>query len=190
MARRGEPLFGVKFFGGRNSLKKWTYTPLLRHRASPFNGVCFLIQWKYTKSSLYGPHLRCNKPVKINYGRASLENSKYKYSKYFWCHTNQRNYSCGSVGKKSLIWLNSPGFELLMRQILIYFDSLFTCTCTSKVFHFYFIFLDGNYRVLLTRAKLQKNPYNRNPVKKALYKDIWNHLDFGTSTSRRWLQMN
>jgi hypothetical protein len=80
-------------------------------------------------------------------------------------HTNQRNYSCGVDGKKPLVWLNSPGVELLMRQILIYFDILFTCIRTSKVFHFYFIFLDGNYRVLLTRAKSQKNPYNLNPVK-------------------------
>ena len=74
------------------------------------------------------------------------------------------NCPCGRVGKKPLIRLNSPGFELLMRQILIYFDSRFTCIRTSKVFHFYFIFLDGNYRVLLTRAKSQKNPYNLNPV--------------------------
>jgi hypothetical protein len=51
-----------------------------------------------------------------------------------------------------------------MRRILIYFDSRFTCIRTSKVFHLYFIFLDGNYGVLLTRAKSQKNPYNRNPV--------------------------
>jgi hypothetical protein len=51
-----------------------------------------------------------------------------------------------------------------MRQILIYFDSRFTCIRTSKVFHFYLFFLDGNYRVLLTRAKYHKIPYNRNPV--------------------------
>ena len=58
-----------------------------------------------------------------------------------------------------------------MGRILIYFDCHFTCIRTSKVFHFYLFFLDGNYRVLLTRAKSQKNPYNRNPVKSRIARD-------------------
>ena len=52
-----------------------------------------------------------------------------------------------------------------MRQFLIYFGYYSTYICSSEDFHFYFFFLDGNYRVLLTRAKSQKNPYNLNPVK-------------------------
>ena len=80
------------------------------------------------------------------------------------CLHESNNWPCGRVGKNLLIWLDVPGFKLPMRQILIYFDSLFTFIRTSKVFHFYFIFLDGNYRVLLTRVKYCKIPYNLNPV--------------------------
>ena len=106
MAPRLASLFGVNFLWGYISLKKWSYSPILRDSASPFNSVCYLIQWKYTKSSLYGLHLRWNKPEKINYGRANLENSrlalsitvraclrnflKFKYSKYFCMCVNQR----------------------------------------------------------------------------------------------------
>ena len=52
-----------------------------------------------------------------------------------------------------------------MRRILIYFDFHFTFIRTSKDFHLFLFFLDGNYRVFLTRVKYPKIPYNRNPVK-------------------------
>ena len=52
-----------------------------------------------------------------------------------------------------------------MRQILIYFVIVFVSKALPKVFHFYLFFLDGNYRVFLTRVKYRKNPYNLNPVK-------------------------
>ena len=51
-----------------------------------------------------------------------------------------------------------------MRQILIYFGYHITYICTSKDFHFYFFFLDGNYRVFLTRVKSRKIPYSLKAV--------------------------
>ena len=74
------------------------------------------------------------------------------------------NCPCGWVGKKPLIEINSAVFELLMRQILIYFGYHITYICTSKDFHFYFFFLDGNYRVFLTRVKSRKIPYSLKAV--------------------------
>ena len=61
-------------------------------------------------------------------------------------------------GSVTHVRLDSPGFELLMRQILIYFENFFTYIRTSKDFHFYLFFLDGNYRVLLTRVKYAQKP--------------------------------
>ena len=70
MARGAEPLFGVYFSGGHFSLKNRTCTPLLRHSASPNKGTCLFIYSIEVPFALYGPHLRCNKPVKNNFGRA------------------------------------------------------------------------------------------------------------------------
>ena len=70
MAPRLAPLLGVYFLWGYISLKKWTYTPLLRHSASPNKGTCLFIYSIEVPFALYGPHLRCNKPVKNNFGRA------------------------------------------------------------------------------------------------------------------------
>ena len=71
MAQGAEPLFGVHFLWGCISPKNRTYRPILRHSASPNQGTCLFIYLEYAKISLYWPHLQRNKPVKIDYGRAS-----------------------------------------------------------------------------------------------------------------------
>ena len=74
------------------------------------------------------------------------------------------NCPCGPVGKNPLIPDDSPWFELLMRRMLIYFVTFFTYIRTSKDFHFYLFFLDGNYRVFFTSQNTRKIPYSLNAV--------------------------
>ena len=83
----------------------------------------------------------------------------------FVCQYESNNCPCGTVGKNPLIPDDSPWFELLMRRMLIYFVTFFTYIRTSKDFHFYLFFLDGNYRVFFTSQNTRKIPYSLNPVK-------------------------
>ena len=85
----------------------------------------------------------------------------------FACQYESNNCPCGPVGKNPLIPDDSPWFELLMRRMLICFVTFFTYIRTSKDFHFYLFFLDGNYRVFFTSQNTRKIPYSLNPVNKA-----------------------
>jgi hypothetical protein len=51
-------LFGVFFLRGHISLKNWTYWPLLRESATPYQRTCLLIRLKEVPDALYGPHLQ------------------------------------------------------------------------------------------------------------------------------------
>ena len=104
----------------------------------------------------------------------------------FVCQYESNNCPCGPVGKNPLIPDDSPWFELLMRRMLIYFVTFFTYIRTSKVFHFYLFFLDGNYRVFFTSQNTRKIPYSLNPVKIQTV-EFW-HEDHTRHTHRVLIQ--
>ena len=64
MAPISAPLFGLHILKGIFSLKNGTKIVLLIMRTSPFKGTCLFIYSVEDSFALYGPHLRCYKPVR------------------------------------------------------------------------------------------------------------------------------
>jgi hypothetical protein len=69
------PLLGVLFLQGHISLKNWTYCPVLRVRATPFNSTCLLIRLKEANIDLYRITDSGMSPYLPPYGRACFFNA-------------------------------------------------------------------------------------------------------------------
>ena len=99
-------LIGVHFLKGIFSLKNGTKIVLLIMRTSPFKGTCLLIQVKQAKNALYGPHIRCYKPIFTQVWKSDLgifavntrNGAKSSPARLIFQFTNS-NYLCFSTNQ-------------------------------------------------------------------------------------------